>query len=112
MVSPLVNFVPKSNEKAFRFGIFQCRIRLVQGRPEPCFAMEINRIRMAWWGRLMQVLFCEPSLGKVGSDGLGVKNVLLYHNTVFSDSFALAPSGADKKQSFVRYITYAGRDLR
>ena len=44
----------------------------------------------------MQVLFCEPSLGKVPADGLGVKNVLLYHNTDFSDSFALAPSGADK----------------
>jgi hypothetical protein len=61
---------------------------------------------------IMQVLFCEPSLGKVGAGGLGVKNAFLYHDTDFSAAFTSAASGADEKQSFVRYITYAGRDFR
>jgi hypothetical protein len=33
--------------------------------------MEINRIGMAWWAGFMQVLFCEPSLGKVGGGRAG-----------------------------------------
>jgi hypothetical protein len=46
---------------------------------------------MAW--EIMQVLFCEPSLGKVGGGRAGRKNVFLYYNTA---SFALVPSGLMK----------------
>jgi hypothetical protein len=56
--------------------------------------------------------FVNQALLRSAADGLGIKNVFLYYNTDFSASFALAPSGADEKQSFVRYITDAGRDMR
>jgi hypothetical protein len=46
---------------------------------------------------IMQVLFCEPGLGKVGSGWFGLRKVFPYHDTDFSASFGLAPSGADKK---------------
>jgi hypothetical protein len=39
----------------------------------------------------------DQALVRSVADGLGVKNVFLYHNTDFSVSFALAPAGASKK---------------
>jgi hypothetical protein len=44
-------------------------------------------------GRFMQVLFCEPSLGKVGRDSRDdVKKALLYYDTNFFVLFSPAPS--------------------
>jgi hypothetical protein len=46
---------------------------------------------------IMQVLFCEPSLGKVGTGRVGLRKVFPYHDTDLSASFALALSGVAKK---------------
>ena len=62
--------------KAFRFGIFSLPNLSYPKLQCPCFAMEISRIRMVslWRARsgaeVMQVLVCEPGLGKVGGGWL------------------------------------------
>ena len=77
MVSPLVELsLENLSGKAFRFGIFRAEFRpskvaltLVLQRKLAGFggAAELAPIRGGEAGRVMQLLFCEPGLGRLGS---------------------------------------------
>jgi hypothetical protein len=83
MVSPLVELSQKNlRGKAFRFGIFRGPISAMSAAIALVFATEIswNRIvgcdggvvaRAGGDRRRMRILFCEPTLGKVGSGWSG-----------------------------------------
>jgi hypothetical protein len=62
-------------------------------------------------GRGTQMLFCRPSIGKVGSGYRNMKKVFLYYDTNFSNSFASVPT-VTKQGPSARYITDAGQLLR
>jgi hypothetical protein len=83
MVSPLVELSQKNlRGKAFRFGIFRGPISAMSAAIVLVFATEISRNRIVgcdvalWRGPVetdgvMRILFCEPTLGKVGSGWSG-----------------------------------------
>ncbi len=60
-------------------------------------------------GRIKQVLFCEPSLAKVGRGQRGAKKVFLYYDTIFSASGAPVSSKTPRQWPSVCYITHAGQ---
>jgi hypothetical protein len=52
----------------------------------------------------MQMVFCEPRLGKVVSEWR-VTKVSLYYNTNFYAPFSLVPATAHWSSPSVRYVT-------
>jgi hypothetical protein len=56
--------------------------------------------------RVMQMLFYEPSLGKVGN-GWRVTKVSLYHGTNCYAPFSLEPAEWGRPSPSVRYVTDA-----
>jgi hypothetical protein len=57
---------------------------------------------------LKLLLFCEPSLGKVGNaQGRGAGSILQYYDTYFGSSLIIPPFAVADRPASVGYVTYA-----